>query len=345
MKKISNAGFTLVEVMIAIAIVSGISLVVMQLTQNASNSQANMSAFVDFIDIRGEIEGILSDPKDCTASFANTNFNGSTINATPVPVEIWHGDQNGVRTRKKFSSTDSAISTIGKVTLTDLSLSMPDYTAGTNFPPGPGSFKAELTIVGTKKIAGKESTTKKITKTVYLNFVTNASGVSTIMTCSLVREKDNTIPKQGFCTPQVLWDNNNVGVCPPVTGYTTTRISACIPGTIRSLTCCYIPANDDSNGWCSSSMEGHGGCFSGCGSGSPDYDVDHINGRSSGSNDSHICCFVPRNHKATRPFASSHVDQWDSFSGCNPHPNYKSLRIEVVTAGKGHQSSCTFVPE
>jgi prepilin-type N-terminal cleavage/methylation domain-containing protein len=41
MKKFSNAGFTLVEVMIAIAIVSGISLVVMQLTQNASNSQAN----------------------------------------------------------------------------------------------------------------------------------------------------------------------------------------------------------------------------------------------------------------------------------------------------------------
>jgi hypothetical protein len=345
MKLNNQSGISLVEIMVGIGLLGGISLAVMQLSKNASTSQAQMSASVDFIDLQNELQGILSNPKDCMASFKNTAFYGTSIKTIPVPLEIWLGDQAGVRTRKRFSATDANFKSIGKITISDISFTMPDYTLGTNFAPGPGSFKGTLQVNGTKKIMGKDTTTKKITKLIHFSFDTDGAGKSVISSCSLQVTSQTAIPKQGFCTPIVNWDNSNVATCPAISGYATTRISACIPSNYRTITCCYVPSNEDSNGWCSDPMEGHSGCFSGCGAGSANYTVDHINGVSSGKNDTHICCFIPKDSTVTKPILAPAVSQWDSFSGCNSHTGYDSIRIEAVTGGKGHESSCSYIPK
>jgi hypothetical protein len=47
---------------------------------------------------------------------------------------------------------------------------MPDYTAGTSFADGIGSFKAELVIRGDKKNFGKTKNLNEIKKTINVLF-------------------------------------------------------------------------------------------------------------------------------------------------------------------------------
>jgi hypothetical protein len=334
----------MIEVMIALAMVSGLALVIMQMSKNSSTVQTNMQGSIDHSELRVELERLLASSKDCTASLENTTFQGSTIRTTPVPVELWLADQAGVRSRKIYSSTDLAHKTIGKLTIDNLEFTMPDYTAGTNFPFGPGSSKALLQVKGSKKSMENVRDFPFINKTLTLSFTTDAAGLSTITSCVL-QAASVAIAKQGFCTPALTPDNLNVGVCPAIPGYTTNRITACIPGVRRTLTCCYVPANADSNGWCSDPMEGWSGCFNSCGAGSSDYFVQHLNGVKSGSNDTHQCCFIPKNSSVTKPFSSSAHTSWDSFSGCNPLAGYNVLRTIAVTGGVGNQQACTYVPQ
>lgn len=78
MKNLSSSGFTLVEIMIASAALAGLSLVAMQMTQTQTKSTTKASFDSEKLLIKNEINGILSDPIKCVATFGST--------ATPTSI-------------------------------------------------------------------------------------------------------------------------------------------------------------------------------------------------------------------------------------------------------------------
>jgi hypothetical protein len=124
----NRRGFSLLEVIIIGGLISGLSLVVMQLTRNTASTQVDAFNNADYFSLRSEVENILTNSNDCIASFNTVTFSGSTIKDTPINVEIWRGDQAGARSRKFISGTDAAFKNYGKLNIEEIKFSMPDYT-------------------------------------------------------------------------------------------------------------------------------------------------------------------------------------------------------------------------
>ncbi len=183
--KFKRDGFSLLEMMIVGGMIAGLGLVVMQLTKTTANSQINATVSADYLGMRSELDSMLGNPFDCTASLKDTTFNGVSIKNTPVTVEIWHGNQVGVRSRKFISGTDASFNKYGKLTVGSIALTMPDYTAGVNFPVGAGQiFKGELRIEGDRLKLGVSSSFVPIVKSVNIVFDTDAAGLSKITSCT-----------------------------------------------------------------------------------------------------------------------------------------------------------------
>jgi prepilin-type N-terminal cleavage/methylation domain-containing protein len=147
-------GFSLVELMIAISVMSGIAIVVMKLGTNMSSIQADAFTSVDYVSLRREVDFLLSQPKSCNASLVGLAFHGASIKGTPIKgVELWTGDEFGTRSRKRVYKDQK----FGKLTIDEISFSMPDYGAGTDFASGSQSVTAELQITGKKKSSTRGS--------------------------------------------------------------------------------------------------------------------------------------------------------------------------------------------
>jgi prepilin-type N-terminal cleavage/methylation domain-containing protein len=337
----NERGFSLVEIIVVMGMLGVASLGVMQLTKTITKGQGEAIGTADLVDMRKEMAMYLADSKDCSASLNGVTFQGATIKLAPVAgLEIWSADNTGARGTKHFFENQK----FGKVKIQEISLKMPDYNSGTNWPTGIDQFfKGELTLKSDKQNMGTLKTNLDQVYQINLKFNTDAGGTSTIQSCSSVSSIKQT--REGFCTPALTPDNGNVGTCPAIANYNLRRYSACIPGTQRSITCCYIPTSSDSNGWCSQGIEGHSGCFNGCGASDANYEVQHINGVTSGSNDTHSCCFIPKDSSKTKPFTSGAMRSWDAFNGCNSVTGYDVLKTNAVTGGVGNQSACTYVPK
>lgn len=184
MRKNKSRGFSLVELMIVGGLIAGIGLVVMQLFKSTATTQNDAFNSAEYIQLRSEIDLILGNSFDCQASLKDKTFKGSTIKATPIDVELSYGDQDGKPTRKFLSGTDAAHKKYGKLAISEMKFSMPDYTAGTDFPDGIGSFKGEIIVRGDKTNFGKTKSLNEIKKTITVLF-NSAGGTSTIMGCNL----------------------------------------------------------------------------------------------------------------------------------------------------------------
>jgi len=78
----NNRAFSLVELMVTIGLLGGLSLIVMNLTKESTKSSTKYQFDSEIILITNEINGILSDPNKCITTF--TNATQATPPATPV---------------------------------------------------------------------------------------------------------------------------------------------------------------------------------------------------------------------------------------------------------------------
>lgn len=183
MNQFRKNGFTILEVLIAVGLVSGLALAIIQFQKNTSVTQAGASNTSDVIALKSELEKVLLREDDCTASLKGVTFNGATIQATPKDTELWYGDQDSNRSRK-FLNTIAPDNKYGKLIVKKIQFSMPDYTAGENFPQGTNqSFKIELRVEGEQKVLQKANAFSPIAKTIDVIFDTDSSGLSTITRC------------------------------------------------------------------------------------------------------------------------------------------------------------------
>jgi hypothetical protein len=177
-----KSGFSLVEIMVALGLVAGLGMVVMQVMKSSNKGQVDVMNFADYSSIKDEVTFLINNSNSCKASLAGFTFNGSTIKDTPKNgVELWGANQDGDRTAKKFF----AGATFGKTEIEKISFSMPDYTAGVNWTPGVDqSFTGQLLLTGKKSNMGTVKAFNEIKKSINVVFDTDASGLSTIKSCS-----------------------------------------------------------------------------------------------------------------------------------------------------------------
>ncbi|MEA9355190.1 type II secretion system protein [Bacteriovorax sp. PP10] len=182
MNSSKKSGFSLVEIMVALGLVAGLGMVVMQVMKSSSKGQVDVMNFADYSSIKDEVTFLINNSNSCKASLAGFTFNGSTIKDTPkAGVELWGANQDGDRTTKKFFGG----ALFGKTEIEKITFSMPDYTAGINWPAGVAqSFTAQLVIAGKKSNMGNVKAFNEIKKSINVVFDTDASGLSTIKSCS-----------------------------------------------------------------------------------------------------------------------------------------------------------------
>ena len=80
--KRNSKGFTLVEIMVAVAVMGGLSVAIMQMTKNATKTSAKFQQDVDVTGIINEISTTLFDPSSC-----GVNFNGYTPTSGTITAD------------------------------------------------------------------------------------------------------------------------------------------------------------------------------------------------------------------------------------------------------------------
>jgi len=90
-----ETGFSLVELMIVIGLIGGLSLVVMNLTKLSNKSAAKYQFDTEITLITSEINAILSDPVKCTATFQANALKPKNINAKYFTVDSGSSPADG----------------------------------------------------------------------------------------------------------------------------------------------------------------------------------------------------------------------------------------------------------
>ena len=79
----TNKGFTLVEVMIASAVMGGLGLVMMEITKQQSTQGVEYQITADVAQMKADVQSILSNPANCNANFFQK------VGGTSTPVAIY----------------------------------------------------------------------------------------------------------------------------------------------------------------------------------------------------------------------------------------------------------------
>lgn len=368
----NQKGFSLTSVMIAAGLIGVIALGVATLSKQMSSITSNAQGNQDYIELKSEVTQYLSEESDCKASLAGVSFKASTINKEPVSVEIWSGDNKGERRRLIATGQEnSPKSQIGKIKIISLTLDLPDHVGQKDLPNVDSqTLKGRISLKAEKTVMGKQQPLAKLEKVVQLTVDTDAQGLSVIRECQA--SADNGLifctaaggewdtskgycilpgTPMGFCTTpigsNVASGGGNNSTCPDIPNFITRKIRGYTNGVRDHVSCCYIPEQVSTQGWCSAPIDGLAGSggFEGCSESTTLYHVVDIWGLISGTAQVHYCCFLPKNAVKTFPFCSSPTIVTDDFSGCGTFVGYKHQIIIGSDPSAEQTKSCCWYPE
>lgn len=336
-------GASLVEVMIMGAIMGIIMLSMVGL----QSSQMKSNNFLQFQMLRTQLQSaligqVLNDPTNCACLFAGaTAFPvaptapGTTLAGYTTPTELGRFSSGCISVPEPLVTSAGQ----GGLQMTNVQL-----TSIMNISTGIYSGNFVLNLRSTKQVQGPSDLSISIPVNVTVS--PPVSGNVNFLSCSI---SSGTPGKQGFCTPNVNWDNSNTMTCPAVTGYTSHKLTGINQSATwyRSTSCCYIPDTPGSNGWCSQNTESWGGSGSGCGSSFTYYTAVQTHGIVASTFDKYNCCYVPNALPVNATSFSSNPLSADNYwSGCGgPYAAYDIIEQNVVTGGLGRSGSCTWIPK
>lgn len=349
--KLGTAGLSVVEAVIALAIISIGSLAFMTMM---NTQQGETRAITEKLASLEASRNVLVALTDSTCSFLLVdasqsetaqppNRNKSTFDSTSTSDRI---------TFQKIPATASALGASHPVISTGqpaspLSNSVVvqsiEMTSFTNVSPDLYTAALQINFDSSKLF-------RSLKPLIYTTWIaTNPASpptAKTITACTMTAPTAGASNIKGFCTPHVDWDNSNTLVCQNLPGYhPPTRLTG-VGGGYRNSACCYVPLTTGSNGWCSTAMQGWNSSFSGCGTSTSEYAVNHVYGVVAGSADTHVCCFIPLTAHVgpTDIFSTAVIGANDGHVGCGgPYTYYSVIKQNVVTANQGNHLSCTFV--
>lgn len=196
--KLNQKGISLVQVLIASAVMGGLAVVSMQMFSNMTQGQMGIDSFSDELSLRTQIETIIRNPDYCRVSFAGDGPEGSPL--TPVTfnkvdideanegldVELFLSDQDGeARLTKKFSSDASDPSThvYGKVKINSMVLRMDNGTGSNYSAEASHTDLGNLEVIIEKKVSPTKTREKRLSFPVELVMSTDGAGLTTILGC------------------------------------------------------------------------------------------------------------------------------------------------------------------
>lgn len=197
MKARYNQGFSLIQVVISIGLVSFLSVTGMRLVSNAHVGMRQVSSIADAVDLKNEIRMILGSEKHCRVSLAG---NGDLfLPTTPVTfekqdndevgegldIELFFSNQDGdARGSKRLSASDNAKNRYGKLDIKSIKLLMINGV-GSNYGDSPDHTDiGEIIIRIEKKISSTQTRETEMTFPVSVRMRTNSLGVTTIISCA-----------------------------------------------------------------------------------------------------------------------------------------------------------------
>ena len=221
MKKLyqSNNGFSIVQVLVAIALSGVLTLVVMKISQNMNSVQSEAEASQEENELKAEFRMILDNVDHCTVSLAGldpvnspTRFKKSDIdepdNNEGLTVELFQKSSTG-RTKRYTSNEDDTTPTLiwlKKIKIKSMKLSMPNPPINVNYPQA-----TRHTDIGRLFITiEKNKRTKRLQLPLVITMKTDSSGESTILSC---RSQATSDP----CPALGMVMNQNTGSCRPRT--------------------------------------------------------------------------------------------------------------------------------
>lgn len=190
----NNTGFSLVEIMVVLGLLGGLSLVVMNLTKQTSQSSTKYQFDSEILLITNEINGIISDPHKCLTTFTNATQAASPATPTIPTANVLNptGIASIPSSVRKYTIAGGPYGN-GAVKISNYSLDLaaiPDPLLTINFQ------KKGILGVGT------------IPKTIRLYVEKNGSGVITM--CRSLSSASVDIWSRGTGTN--IYYSNNVGI-------------------------------------------------------------------------------------------------------------------------------------
>lgn len=184
-------GFSLVEILVAVAIVAGVGLMVMKLTENMRGAENRSVGIMDARETLAEIRTILENEKFCRLSLVDPNGQEVTWRKSDIddpskdpglPVELWTGNVEGTkRIRKMFYDGLEQ----GKTRIHSIRLFMNNTIGPEDYPSGIrtdlGTVRVTYSFQGTNPQGGQRTMSRDFL--IYVNFKTNSSYESTILGC------------------------------------------------------------------------------------------------------------------------------------------------------------------
>ena len=193
----NNKGFSLVEILMSMAIL-GIALMgFMELRHNSTNSEVKSDSHIDYVQLNSEFLLLVDKDENCTASLANpttagattpsgngVSFNASDIEGTSptqdLQIELWTGTSEGLRSRRKMAADVK----YGNIIIDSVRLYLPDHNTGDFMTAGTRSIQAEILLEGRRKITTNDfQAITPIRKLVSLNIENDGSGSSSVIGC------------------------------------------------------------------------------------------------------------------------------------------------------------------
>ncbi len=196
-KLLTNKGFSLVGVMVAIGLLGAVSIGVMQLMKNIQQGHSFAKGSSDEIELRTEIRMLLDDDKFCKVSLAGEGPSGLPVSPVKfqkknideanegLDVELWLSDFKGEkRTIKKFSAQDSTKSSYGRIKITSMKLVMNNQT-GIDYPEI--SWHTDIGELRVKIEKSDEKRQINMNFPIMVGMSTQTGGETTILSCNRER--------------------------------------------------------------------------------------------------------------------------------------------------------------
>lgn len=179
MKKKQNKGFTFVEIMVAVALLGGLSVLITKVTKNANKSSVRFQTDIDATAIANEIMGNLADPEVCGLV---SNLKGRSIVGLPAVSEINSGmtaltkrDGSVIYSTANTDGYGSSKLLIDSYTFSDTTGDDVDISASPRSLFFVVNFKKRNTNLST------ESSSTQIKRMFKINFLTNLSNAGTLV--------------------------------------------------------------------------------------------------------------------------------------------------------------------
>lgn len=203
----NQKGFSLPEILVAVAIMGGITVVTMKMVENQKGNEAYIKGRADIQAVISNMKALVSDPENCRSALAGQalSSSGSSISVIQIPLKGSGGFQEIIRANTKYPGFQTDTITLIQPTgspanLANLEIKFRMKNLSMNLWGGEGdvNFHGDRMVTEIIPLIVTKNTSNQVTD------------------CGPVVSEANNLAKEKFCKSLGLmahWDSSGSGKC------------------------------------------------------------------------------------------------------------------------------------